>query len=84
MRTTLTLDPDVARMLKGAMHQRQQPMKRIVNDALRQALGPPPAAREPFRVRPHVAHPRPGIDLGGLNRLADELEDESAAADNRR
>jgi hypothetical protein len=34
-------------------------------------------AREPYRVKPHHAQLRPGFDCTGLNRLADELEDEA-------
>lgn len=29
------------------------------------------------RLVPHESQPRPGLDLAGFNRLADELEDEA-------
>lgn len=52
-------------------------MKQVVNDALRRALRPPtPAGGEPYRLTPHQSALRPGLDLTGFNRLADELEDE--------
>ena len=34
----------------------------------------------PFRVQPHKTTLRPGIDARTLNRLVDELEDESVVA----
>lgn len=77
MRTTLTLDPDVARLLNDAVHRDRRPMKQVVNDALRRALRPSAVAgTEPYRLTPHQSALRPGLDLTGFNRLADELEDE--------
>jgi hypothetical protein len=76
MRTTLTLDDDVVRLIDDAVHRDRRPMKQVVNDALRRALSPPiPADTEPYRVRPHRSALRPGLDLTGFNRLADEIED---------
>lgn len=77
MRTTLTLDPDVVRLVKDAMHQQRHSMKRVVNEALRRELAPPQAGGEPFRVTPHTSAIRPGTDLGGFNRIADEMEDDA-------
>lgn len=81
MRTTLTLDPDVVRMLDEEVHRRRRPLKQIVNEALRRGLAPP--ARRPvtgrYRVRPHKTTVRPGIDVRALNRLVDEFDEESAA-----
>jgi hypothetical protein len=75
MRTTLTLDPDVARMLKDEAHRLRQPFKQVVNDALRRGLGPGPGrrGRQPYRVKPHVANLRRGLDPGRLNALVDDL-----------
>jgi predicted transcriptional regulator len=75
MRTTLTLDPDVARLVDDAVHRERRPMKQVINDALRRALAPPSPRREPYRVAAHESGLRPGLDLAGFNRLADELED---------
>ncbi len=78
MRTTLTLDPDVAQFIQDAAHRERRPIKQVVNDALRQALGPEPKAdRKPYRLTPHHSTLRPGIDLAAFNRLADELEDDA-------
>jgi hypothetical protein len=49
MRTTLTLDDDVARLLEDAVHRQRRPMKQVVNDALRQGLAPK-AGRTPGRA----------------------------------
>jgi hypothetical protein len=78
MRTTLTLDPDVVRLIQDAVHRERRPTKQVINDALRRALAPPPGPRrEPYRLVPHESQLRPGLDLTGFNRLADELEDEA-------
>jgi Arc/MetJ family transcription regulator len=77
MRTTLTLDDDVALLLAEAAHRTRTPVKQIVNAALRVALSPPAAQRESFREHVHHAELAPGLDLAGFNKLADELEDES-------
>jgi hypothetical protein len=79
MRTTLTLDPDVVRLLKEEEHRQGRSFKEIVNDAIRRGLAPrgrQPAPRA-FRVKPHSTTLRPGIDPLGFNRLADELEEEA-------
>ena len=79
MRTTLTLDPDVARMLSDEAHRLRKPFKQVVNDALRRALSPGrtrPAGRR-YRVRPHEAALRAGLDPGRLNALVDQLEDQA-------
>lgn len=84
MRTTLTLDPDVARLVDEAVHRRRTSMKQVVNDALRRALSPPPAPREPYHLPVHEAVLQPGFDLAGFNRLADELEDEAILSTQKR
>ena len=78
MRTTLTLDPDVARMIEDEVHRVRKPRKQVVNDALRRGLAAPGRGRspKPYRVQPHAARLPPGLDRGRLNALADELEDD--------
>ncbi len=78
MRTTLTLDPDVALLIEEAMHRERTTMKAVVNDAIRRGLGPS-VAREPavaYVVEPHETALRPGVDAGRLNQLTDELADD--------
>jgi hypothetical protein len=77
VRTTLTLDEDVVRLIEDAVHRERRPMKQVVNDALRRALTPQELRREPYRLKPHKSAVRPGFDPAGFNRLADELEDEA-------
>jgi hypothetical protein len=79
MRTTITLDPDVARLLEDAMHRERRSFKAVLNDALRRGLSArlARATDEPFKVVPHRAALLPGWDPAGFNRLADELEDEA-------
>jgi hypothetical protein len=77
MRATLTLDPDVVRMIEDEIHRQRKPFKQVVNDALRRGLAPAGrrAGASRYRVRPHAARLLPGLDRGRLNALVDELED---------
>lgn len=77
MRTTLTLDDDVARLVQEAVHRTQTSVKQVVNTALRAALAPRSADRAPYQEAVHHAELAPGLDLTGFNKLSDELEDES-------
>ena len=77
MRTTLTLDDDLAATLKEHAHRRGITSKEAVNSALRRGVaGPLSSARRPkrFRVRTFRSAFRPGVDPLKLNQLADELE----------
>ncbi|MGA0846044.1 MAG: antitoxin [Luteolibacter sp.] len=75
MRTTLTIDPEIADRLKQEAAMGKRPLKVIVNEALRMGLGLTSAKRsKPYRVRPHSSAFVAGIDPGKLNQLADELE----------
>lgn len=65
MRTTLTLDPDVAAMIEQARRERGVPLRDVVNEALRRGLTPTPEAPRPsFRTRvADLGHPRlPNVD----------------------
>ncbi len=76
MRTTLTLDRDVADALAKEMRRTGRGLKAIVNDALRRGLRLVGKAPRPprFTVRPHAFDFRPGVDLDRMNQLVDELE----------
>jgi hypothetical protein len=76
MRTTLTLDDDVVRLVEDAVHRERRPMKHVINDALRRGLAQQGVRQVPYRLQPHKSALRPGFDPAGFNRLADELEDE--------
>ena len=78
MRTTLTIEPDVAQRIRRRMAQSRLSLKRVVNDALRAGLaGPEKKTEAKFAVEPHPCKFKAGIDLDKLNQLVDELEAES-------
>jgi hypothetical protein len=78
MRTTLTLDPDVAMNVKKRMAEKKLTFKETVNQAIRDGLKAEAKEkkRAPFKVIPHSFGFLPGIDLNRLNQLVDELEAE--------
>jgi hypothetical protein len=86
MRTTLTLDPDVVRLIEEEVHRLRKPFKHVVNDALRRGLatGGRRAPARRYRVRPHAADLLLALDRGNLNALADELEDRAVSTALRR
>ena len=81
MRTTLTLNADVAADLKRRARRSGRPFRDVVNEALRIGLRAQtaPAARR-YRLPPvSLGGVTPGIDLDRALRLADALEDEAIA-----
>lgn len=73
MRTTLTLDEDVAAALERLRKSRNASFKDLVNEALRQGLqrmAVPSARPEPFQTRA-VALGR--CRLGSIDNIADAL-----------
>jgi hypothetical protein len=85
MRTTVTLDPDVARMIDEEVHRARKPFKHVLNEAIRRGLSPRASGGSAprFRVRVHAARCIAGFDAGRLNALADELEDAAILAKHR-
>jgi hypothetical protein len=87
MRTTLTLDDDLANELREEARRSRQPFKTVVNETLRRGLA---AGQKPgrsagrFRVRAKACGFRPGIDLMRLNQLVDELEIDRIAPPRKR
>jgi hypothetical protein len=81
VRTTLTIDDDLAGLLKRRARELDIPFKEVVNRTIRAGLGETAAAR-PQPARKTISHSfgfRPGIDLDKLGQLADELEAEAFA-----
>ena len=77
MRTTLTLDDDVASRLKALAQQRRSSFKEVVNGVLRRGLAAqdlPRGDQAPFSVATFRSALRPGVDALRLNQLADQLE----------
>jgi hypothetical protein len=81
MRTTLTLDADVAERLERAVRGSGKGLKATVNEALRIGLGMTEKPVKParFKIRAFVDGLRPGIDPDKMNQLLDELETEELA-----
>ncbi|MCY3784882.1 MAG: antitoxin [Chloroflexi bacterium] len=75
MRTTLTLDADVADFLREQARLQNRPFKQVVNDTLRRGMSPAAGEERPaYRVKPLRGGFRPGVDPLKLNQLNDELE----------
>ncbi len=76
MRTTLTLDDDVAVRLKAEERRTGQSFKELVNELLRLGLGVRHASP---RKAPFVVHARPlkarrGIGLDNIGELLEQVE----------
>jgi hypothetical protein len=76
VRTTLTLDPDVADRLRALARERGLPFKQVVNAVLRRGLDDGSGTRETFRIEARALGLRPGVDLDQALELAARLEDE--------
>jgi hypothetical protein len=76
MRTTVTLEPDVVRLVRDTMHRSRRSFKETVNGGLRAGLGRRPSSTKPaaFEVKARPMGWRTGIDPASMNKLADELE----------
>ena len=82
MRTTLTLDDELAVKLKEVAFKSGKSFKAVVNEILRRGLeaGRQPPRRKRYRLRPSsLGGVRPGVDIDRALRLADSLEDEAIA-----
>ena len=84
MRTTLTLDADVAQLLRDAIYRDGKSMKDTVNDGLRTGLRPKRKAAARAFSFPVVDMGAPLVDLTKANLLAAELEDQELIAKLRR
>jgi hypothetical protein len=76
MRTTLTLDDDLARRLHEISRTKGESFKEVVNSTLRRGLhGEKAVGRlHKFKVIPKACGFRSGVDVLRLNQLNDELE----------
>ena len=81
----MTLDRDVERMLRDAVHRSRKSFKETLNAALRAGLGrkPAPSKRAAFVVRAKPMKLRAGLDPSDFNQLADDLELDAFLAKNR-
>jgi hypothetical protein len=76
MRTTVTLDKDVERMLRDAMHRSRKSFKETLNAALRIGLSGKmvQAKTAKYVVKARPMGLRAGIDPAGFNKFADDME----------
>jgi hypothetical protein len=79
MRTTVTLDGDLERILRETALRTRRPFKKVLNETLRSALEGRAGmdTAEPFVVEARPMGLRAGLDPAGFNRLADDLEAEA-------
>lgn len=77
MRTTVTLDPDVASLVQRRMKERGVSFKQALNDALRDGLGATMKRDRRFHTRT-VDMGVPSVNLDRALQLAGELEDEES------
>jgi hypothetical protein len=76
MRTTVTLDDDVAAKLKEEARRQKSSFKEVLNTSVRRGLrAETPERAKPYHVRPRSMRARPGVDLDRARQLAAELED---------
>lgn len=75
----MTLDKDVERLLREAMHRSRRGFKETLNAAVREGLGRNrlSSKRAPFVIKAQPMGLRPGIDPAAFNKLANDLEVEA-------
>jgi hypothetical protein len=77
MRTTLTLDDDVAAKLKAESRRAGRPFRDIVNDTLRRGLASQrvTSQRHPFTVEARdLGELKPGLTLDNVAALIEQVE----------
>ena len=78
MRTTLTLDEDVAQKTRNLAKRMKKPFKNVVNEALRLGLDQveQPLKRQKYRTDPHEMGLREGHNLDNIQELLAQVEGE--------
>ena len=76
MRTTLTLDDDVAAKLRAEVRRSGRPFKQIVNQTLRLGLSfrSQNKSLPPFKVKPYDLGLRPGFSYDNIGDLLERLD----------
>jgi predicted transcriptional regulator len=77
MRTTVTLDPDLAIRLRELARQRRVSFRSAINGAIRAGLATEIEATRSYREKSRELGVQPGIDLIKALRLAATLEDDA-------
>jgi hypothetical protein len=84
MRTTLTLDEDLAKRLKELARESGRSFKEVTNEVIRRGLSAGESQVEsvkPFRVESKACGLKPGVDPHKLNQIYDDLEIENLGFD---
>ncbi|MEX1171062.1 MAG: CopG family transcriptional regulator [Chloroflexota bacterium] len=81
MRTTVTLDPDLAARLREVARQRGISFKAAINAAVRAGLATSVEPQRPYREKGRPLGVRPGIDLTKALRIAAALEDDATTVE---
>jgi len=76
MRTTVTLEPDLAARIKELARQRGISFKAAINSTLRTGLEGGSGPARPYREEARDLGVQPGVDLTKALQLAAALEDE--------
>ena len=76
MRTTITLDPDIAAKLKEEMRKRGASFKDTVNEMLRAGLilSDKASKQKPFKVNARPLGMRPGLNYDCTSDLLEQIE----------
>jgi hypothetical protein len=76
MRTTLTLDDDVAAKLKAEARREGRAFRDVVNETLRRGLASRAAVRrEPVKLQVRdLGNLKPGLSLDNLSELIEQIE----------
>jgi hypothetical protein len=75
MRTTVTLDDDVAAKLKRLARERDISFKEALNSSVRRGIERGEPKSRPYHVRTRDLGVRPGVNLDKALQLAGEMED---------
>lgn len=85
MRTTVTLEPDVARLLSEHARQTRKSFKETLNAAVRSGLGRVTDSSEDreFTIEARPMQIKAGVDGGRFNALLDDLDADAFIDKNR-
>lgn len=76
MRTTVTLDPDVAAKVKAEMRRTGKSFKEVLNSMVRKGAVQPAEQekKEPFRIKARNLGERPGFNFDNIGELLEQIE----------
>lgn len=75
MRTTITLEDDVAAKLKAQVRKTGRPFKEVVNEALRIGLLPRHSVQNrPVKINARPLGLRPGLNYDSFSELLEQVE----------